>query len=180
VAISPETLRAVEFRSALRGYHPDDVDEFLERMAAGIELLHDRIRETTEQAVRAEQARKATETPPDDDSMRELLASSQQTADAALLEARTAAARLLQTAAGYADALASEVRGTLDRIRADARGQLEADLRRLESSRRRLLAEVTAAERLVLEQGVRPPDRPRWPNCLMTVESRYEVEPGLI
>jgi cell division initiation protein len=179
MSISPQTLREVEFRSSLRGYHPDDVDEFLERMAAGIELLHERIRETTEQAVRVEQARTA-ELPPDDDSMRTLLTASQEAADAALLAARTAAAGLVRSAEAYAGALADEVRGTLDRTLAEARAQLEADLRRLDASRRRLMTEVTAAERLVLEQGVFPPARPSWPTCLLAVEYRFEAEPYLV
>jgi cell division initiation protein len=35
VDVSPQTIRQVEFREKLRGYHQDDVDEFLERVAAG-------------------------------------------------------------------------------------------------------------------------------------------------
>ncbi|MGH9065883.1 MAG: DivIVA domain-containing protein, partial [Acidimicrobiales bacterium] len=33
--VASRTLREVEFRQQLRGYHQDDVDEFLERVAAG-------------------------------------------------------------------------------------------------------------------------------------------------
>jgi cell division initiation protein len=40
--VSPKTLREVEFREKMRGYHPEDVDQFLEQVAAGIEVLQDR------------------------------------------------------------------------------------------------------------------------------------------
>ena len=176
MAISPQALREVQFRSALRGYHPDEVDEFLERMAAGIEVLHERIRETTEQAVRAEQA-KLTQAPPDDEGMRALLVSSQEEADAALHAARQAAAQLLASAEAYAGALAAEVQRSLGRTRTTVKDALEADLRRLQNSRRRLLAEATAAERLVLELGALPPARPRWPECLLAVEHIYDPAP---
>jgi cell division initiation protein len=172
MAISPQTLREVEFRSSLRGYHPDDVDEFLERLADGIEELHARIRATTEHAVRIEQARLA-EAAPHDENMRELLTRSQEEADAALDAARLAAERLRATAAAYADALAAEVHGSVERTRAQARTHLEADLRRLEDSRRHLLAEISAAERLTLAAGVHPPVRPRWPDCLLVLEQRF-------
>ncbi|MDQ1442104.1 MAG: cell division initiation protein, partial [Acidimicrobiaceae bacterium] len=54
--VSPKTLREVEFREKMRGYHPEDVDQFLERVAAGIEVLQDRLRQAIERAQRAEQA----------------------------------------------------------------------------------------------------------------------------
>ena len=43
--VSPKTLREVEFREKMRGYHPEDVDHFLEQVAAGIEVLQDRLRQ---------------------------------------------------------------------------------------------------------------------------------------
>jgi DivIVA domain-containing protein len=62
--IASRTLREVEFRQQLRGYHQDDVDEFLERVAAGIEVLQDRLREANERATRAAvPARSPTTTP---------------------------------------------------------------------------------------------------------------------
>ena len=48
--VSPKTLREVEFREKMRGYHPEDVDQFLERVAAGIEVLQDRLRQAVERA----------------------------------------------------------------------------------------------------------------------------------
>lgn len=53
--VSPETIRTVEFRERLRGYNQDDVDQFLERMAAGVEILQQRLRDASQRAARAEE-----------------------------------------------------------------------------------------------------------------------------
>ncbi|GAC1541150.1 MAG: hypothetical protein NVS3B12_28540 [Acidimicrobiales bacterium] len=37
--LTPQVLREVEFREKLRGYHPDDVDDFLEEAAVAVEGL---------------------------------------------------------------------------------------------------------------------------------------------
>jgi len=48
--VSPKTLREVEFREKrLGGYHPDDVDEFLERVAVGIEVYQEKLRQAGEE-----------------------------------------------------------------------------------------------------------------------------------
>ena len=41
--LTAQTLREVEFREKLRGYHPDDVDDFLEEAAVALEELLDRL-----------------------------------------------------------------------------------------------------------------------------------------
>jgi DivIVA domain-containing protein len=52
--LSPQTLHAVEFREARRnGYNTRDVDDFIERVAAGVGHLNERLREA---AARAEAA----------------------------------------------------------------------------------------------------------------------------
>ena len=51
--VSPKVLRDVQFREKMRGgYHPEDVDEFLEQAAVGIEEMQDRLRDATERAER--------------------------------------------------------------------------------------------------------------------------------
>ena len=54
--VSPKTLREVEFREKMRGYHPEDVDHFLEEVAAGLEVQQERMRQAVERAQRAEAA----------------------------------------------------------------------------------------------------------------------------
>jgi DivIVA domain-containing protein len=41
--ISPKLLREVEFREQWRGYNPEEVDDFLERLALGLEELQSRL-----------------------------------------------------------------------------------------------------------------------------------------
>ncbi|GAC1386108.1 MAG: hypothetical protein NVSMB4_13330 [Acidimicrobiales bacterium] len=53
--LTPQVLREVEFREKLRGYHPDDVDDFLEEAAVAVEGLLLRLHS-------AEQARPSTPT----------------------------------------------------------------------------------------------------------------------
>ena len=57
---SIDSLRTVEFRTTLRGYHMDDVDEYLERVAVEAEALQeqmrlasDRVKQATERVSRA-------------------------------------------------------------------------------------------------------------------------------
>src|SRR5271169_6601985 len=57
--VTPKTLREVVFREKMRGYHPDDVDQFLEQVATGLEVLQDRLRQAVERAQRAESAASA-------------------------------------------------------------------------------------------------------------------------
>src|SRR5450432_3755913 len=60
---SLDSLRTVEFRQTLRGYHIDDVDEYLERVAVEAEALQeqmrqsgDRMRQATERIAQLEQS----------------------------------------------------------------------------------------------------------------------------
>ena len=47
--LTPKVFRDVQFREKLRGgYHPEDVDEFLEQAAVGVEEMTERLRLATE------------------------------------------------------------------------------------------------------------------------------------
>ena len=52
-----QVIRGAAFREKLRGYNPTDVDEFLERIALGVELLEERLAQAAERALRAETAK---------------------------------------------------------------------------------------------------------------------------
>jgi DivIVA domain-containing protein len=177
MGITPEALREATFRWAPfsgRGYHPEDVDEFLERMAAGIEILVQRVREATEAAVRAEQASVGEfDLPDDDDSMRRVMLASQTVADQALDEARDEAQRILARAEEYARVLLEEAMAATDRTRAGASAAAEADLRRLRTARDRLRIQALALEHDVLAAPL-PRARPTWPTCLHTVEQHFQ------
>ena len=168
MAITPEQLREVDFRMATwRGYHPDDVDEFLERLAAGIEVLQQRLREAQERAVRAERSAIRTAQVESDKAMRRLLSDSQSEADNVLAAAREQAARTVAGANAYAAALRRETQAVLERTAETATLEVEADLQDLEAARDILRAELVAFERTVLTDVLPRRGRPTWPQCAL-------------
>jgi DivIVA domain-containing protein len=55
--LTPKVFRDVQFREKARGgYHPEDVDEFLEQAALGAEVLSDRLREAADRLLAAARA----------------------------------------------------------------------------------------------------------------------------
>src|SRR3984957_17804298 len=143
--VSPKTLREVEFREKMRGYHPEDVDHFLEQVAAGLEVLQERLRQAVERAQRAEAA--AADAGGSDETLRKTLVLAQRTADLAVQEAREQASRILASAEQQAQAIlsAAEERGrqTLD----DTIAESKAELSRLESTRSQVQQGVEGLQR---------------------------------
>src|SRR5579862_5782321 len=131
--VSPKTLREVEFREKMRGYHPEDVDHFLEQVAAGIEVLQDRLRQAVERAQRAESA--ASESGGADDTLRKTLVLAQRTADLAVQEARDQAARILAGAEQQAQAILADAEERGRRTHEDAVAESRAELSALETAR---------------------------------------------
>jgi cell division septum initiation protein DivIVA len=129
----------------MRGYHPEDVDHFLEEVAAGLETLQDRIRQAVERAQRAEAA--AAEAGGNDEALRKTLVLAQRTADMAVQEAREQAARILAGAEHQAQSLLADAeersRRTIEDVTADAR----AELARLETSRAEAQRDVDSLNR---------------------------------
>lgn len=140
--LSPKTLREVEFREKLRGYHPDDVDDFLERVAAGLETLLDRLREANDRANRLEA--RATDRIDDDDSLKRTLILAQRTADLAVQEAQEAAAKTLAGAEEEARALLTRAESHANDLLRMGEEQLREDLRRLEAARNQMLVDLDA------------------------------------
>ncbi|HVF73680.1 MAG TPA: DivIVA domain-containing protein [Acidimicrobiales bacterium] len=151
--VSPKTLREVEFREKLRGYNPDDVDEFLERVAAGLEILQERLRQATERAVRAEQ--RASESTEGDDAMRRTLVLAQRTADLAVQEAREQAARIVSDAEAQAQAVRAEAAEHARRTIDDATREAWAQVGRLENARDHLQGEVAGLEQYLDNERMR-------------------------
>ena len=145
--VSPKTIREVEFREKLRGYNPDEVDEFLERVAAGLEILLERLRQATERAVRAEQ--RATEVGEGDDAMRRTLVLAQRTADAAVQEAKEQAAQFLAQADAQAQAVRAEAAEHARRTIEDATREARAQVDRLEEVRNGLQGEIATLQSFV-------------------------------
>jgi cell division initiation protein len=143
--VSPKTLREVEFREKMRGYHPEDVDQFLEQVAAGIEVLQDRLRQTVERAQRAEAA--ASESGGTDETLRKTLVLAQRTADMAVQEAREQAARILGSAEQQAQAILAEAEERGRRTLEETIGECKAELGRLETNRAQAEQDVEALQR---------------------------------
>jgi len=138
--VSPKTLREVEFREKMRGYHPEDVDQFLERVAAGIEVLQDRLRQAIERAQRAEQA--ASEAGNNDDALRRTLLLAQRTADLAVQEAREQAARIIAGAEQQAQSMIAEAEHRARRGHEDTVIEVRTELAKLQARREELELDV--------------------------------------
>jgi len=154
--VTPQLLHDVEFREAKRGgYNTQDVDDFLERVAVGIErqeaLLREarqrieaaeaRVADAERRAVEAEQ--RASTTTDADETLKRTLVLAQRTADAAIREAEEEAARTLSGAQEQAARLLAEAQETSSRARAEA----EDEARRAhEDARAAILAEMAELE----------------------------------
>ena len=143
--VSPKTLREVEFREKMRGYHPEDVDQFLEQVAAGIEVLQDRLRQAVDRAQRAEAA--ASESGGADETLRKTLVLAQRTADMAIQEAREQAARILASAEQQAQSILAEAEDRGRRTLEETIAECKAELGRLESNRAQAQQDVETLQR---------------------------------
>jgi len=119
--VSPQLLREVKVGEQWLGYNPDEVDDFLERLAVALGQLQDQLREVSDRAGRAE--RRVLEGSGAEDELSRTLVLAQRTADAALDEARQEAAALL----AEAEARAAEVTRSADE-RAAATQQVAEEL----------------------------------------------------
>lgn len=151
--VSAQTLREVEFREKLRGYHPDDVDEFLERVAAGIEYLQDRLRQAVERAQRAES--RAAETVEGDDALKRTLVLAQRTAEMAVREAKQEADRIAASARAEANAIVAQAEDMARRTIEETQGGIRAELTQLETARDRLRSDISALERHLEQERMR-------------------------
>lgn len=148
--VSPKTFREVEFREKLRGYHPEDVDQFLEQMAAGVEVLHDKLRQALERAQRAEA--QVADSGGSDETLRRTLVLAQRTADQAVQEARDQASRIVGAAEQKAQAMLAEAEERARRLHNEALADVRSELAKLENIRSHSQQEVDSLERWAGEQ----------------------------
>lgn len=126
--LTPKLLTDVEFPLWWRGYKQDDVDEFLERVAAGVAELQQQVAELKERASSAE--RRLLDRS-DEDEIRRTLVLAQRTAEASVAEAREEADRITRAADERAQSLDAEIeerRRTELAALDDARAALQADV----------------------------------------------------
>jgi cell division initiation protein len=148
--VSPKTFREVEFREKLRGYHPEDVDQFLEQMASGVEVLQDKLHQALERAQRAEA--RAAESGGNDETLRRTLVLAQRTADQAVQEARDQASRIVGAAEQKAQTMLAEAEERARRLHNEALADVRSELTKLEATRAHSQQEVDALERWADEQ----------------------------
>lgn len=150
--ISPKVLREVEFRDKMKGYHPDDVDEFLEEVAVGLEVLQDRLRQAVDRAQRAEQA--ASESGSSDETLRRTLVLAQRTADLTVREAQEEAAKILAEAEQKAQKVVGEAEERARRAHESTLSDARSELARLHEARRKAQEEVVAISSWVADHRV--------------------------
>jgi cell division initiation protein len=152
--LSPVYLReGVEFSVKLRGYDLEQVDDFLDRMANGIESLQQQLRQTTERAVRAEQL--AADNAETDQALRRTLIVAQRTADDVIAEAEAEGARRREEAEATARSIIVAAEAEAARLASEAQRRLRDDIAALERARDALQADVDALDRHVAEERER-------------------------
>ena len=152
-------LRTVEFRSALRGYHPDDVDEFLDEVASEVEELQQRLLQLEGELANAaehshEQGSVSSETvvlqarrSEDEEALRRTLEMAQRFVEHAKSEAEAQAAELLRQAEARAHALIGDAEKQARQVVADAERGVRDEVARLEAAKASLINEVESLNR---------------------------------
>lgn len=150
--LSPNLLTDIEFREQWRGYSPTEVDEFLERVAAGVGELQQRLAEALERASAAE--RKLLDRT-DEDEIRRTLVLAQRTAVSVMEEARTDADRLVSEADAGCRQLLADARAEAARLDAEIDERRHAELAALAEQRAALEDDIARLEAYVDEQRTR-------------------------
>jgi DivIVA domain-containing protein len=151
--VTPRELRDIDIREGFRGYNRDDVDELLERAAATIEGLNERVRKLTEQVSSVEgQQGQSRET---EDMLHRTLLLAQRAADEAVAEAQFKARQILDDAEAKSRAQLAEAESAARRQVDTERRRLETEVIELGSRREALLADVDGLERFESEYRTR-------------------------
>ncbi|HZU78883.1 MAG TPA: DivIVA domain-containing protein [Acidimicrobiales bacterium] len=154
-----DNLRTVEFRQTLRGYHIDDVDEYLERVAVEAEALQEqlrqsaeRMRQATERIVQLEQQQQQpkaaapapTEKPSGatEDTLQRTLLLAQKFVDQTHAEAEAQARAIVDEAQSRGRAVVSEAEERAKKIIEESEQRLREDVARLEALRGKLASDV--------------------------------------
>ena len=169
--LTPQTLHAVEFREARRGgYNTRDVDDFIERIAASVGHMNERVREAQHRADAAEArlvdmqheldelrrrppaAAPAPEVSETDETLRRTLVLAQRTADATIKEAKEEANRVLSEAREEAARTRAEAEAEARRGADSARVSAQQEVEMLISDRDKLKADLELLTRRIDEQ----------------------------
>ncbi len=150
--LNPRDIREVEFAERLRGYNPDSVDEFLERVALRLEELEAEV-ERWHRRAEALDAR-LTEASADSEVLHRTLVMAQRTADQTLSEARANADQIVAEAEARATSIVSDAEFDARRRMAESTSEIRTEVSRLVSEREMLASHlVRLRERLGTERA---------------------------
>ncbi len=166
-----ESLRTVEFRQTLRGYHIDDVDEYLERVAMEAEALQeqlrqstDRLRQATDRIVALEEQQRGGDQPapaaaapaaPSDDTLQRTLVLAQKFVEQTEADAQAQARTVLEGAEEQARQLIAEAEQRARAMSEESEKRLREEVVRLEGLRTKLAGDVEAITRYLEGERVR-------------------------
>jgi DivIVA domain-containing protein len=155
-----DSLRTVEFRETLKGYHRDDVDEYLEKAAVEAEGLQEQLRQNGERlrqaAERISQLEAELERKPEpervepaapDDTLQRTLLLAQKFVDETKADSEAQAARVIAEADAKARLLTDEAQAQASKIATESEERLRGEIERLEGARSNLSHEVESMSR---------------------------------
>lgn len=158
-AVDAQRIREVEFRERMRGYHQEDVDEFLEQVAKGVEVLETQLAQAHEELARLKANPPAPVTPSvakvGDDVIQRTLIVAQQAADQLRGDAEKEAREIRAEAQRQAERILAEARSTSKLIEEERRKNLLEELGQLEGEftrRQEQLANIVARDRAVRQK----------------------------
>ena len=156
-----ESLRSVEFRQTLRGYHIDDVDEYLERVAVEAEALQEQLRQSSERLRQASERishlerggegqpapAAAVSTTSAEESLQRTLQLAQKFVEQTEAEAQAQARAVLDEAQQRAHQLVGEAEERARNMAEESEKHLREEVTRLEAMRTKLATDVDTISR---------------------------------
>jgi DivIVA domain-containing protein len=187
-----DSLRTVEFRETLKGYHRDDVDEYLEKAAVEAEGLQEqlrqggeRLRQAAERISQLEEMLENQVVPPPppppapaaaDETLQRTLLLAQKFVDQTKADSESEASRVLSEAESKARAITGEAQSKAEQIVTQSEGRLREEIGRLEEKRTRLTNEVELMSRHL--EGERARLRQALTEILKWVDANVNPEAG--
>ncbi|MCZ7530877.1 MAG: DivIVA domain-containing protein [Acidimicrobiia bacterium] len=142
--VTPQELRNSEIKEERRGYHRDQTDDLLERAAATIESLTERVNGLSERLTDLES--NSDRSQDTEGLLQRTLLLAQRTADETVAEARERAEHLLDESTAKATATVRNAEAEARRVAEQERARVEAEVAKLAAQREALSIDVEALE----------------------------------
>ncbi len=147
-------FQEIEFHERYRGYDPDEVDAFVDRVARAAAVMRGRISELHERVEAAEARGGATAAHSEaEETLTRTLVLAQRTADAAIAEAREESDRLTADAATSAQAILSAAEAEAQLTLREAQAEASASLKEAEDRAGLMLAEAETDRRALVAKA---------------------------